>query len=179
MVKSSVSDSIPQDLEITNSNAATNANLGGIFEVQGQIQNTGSATATATAIYATFYDSSGKVVDTASGYPSTPDVASSSSSSFVLSPYDETQLSLFASYSLIAISDTSISNYATGSTNSSPSTTATPTSSPSTTVAPTSPSSTTSATPVTPEFPYWIILPLFAAMLLTSIAFIRNRTTKK
>jgi hypothetical protein len=175
VVKSSVSTSIPQDLEITNSNATTNANLGGIFEVQGQVQNTGSATATATAIYATFYDSSGKVVEIASGYPNTPDIASGSSSQFVLSPNDETQLSQFASYSLTAISDNYISNAATGSTGSTPSTTPTPTAPTSTTSTGTTPT----PTPTVPEFTTLIILPIFAAVLLLSIGFIRKRKPKK
>ena len=185
-VKSSVSASIPQSLTITNSN--TTSNVAGMFEVQGQIQNTGSATATATAIYATFYDSSGKVVETASGYPTPPDIPASATSPFVISPYDETQLSLFPSYSLVAISDNYISNYSTGSTGSSSSSTATPTTSTPTaasTSSANSPSSTTSTapspspTPTVPEFPFLTLLPILAAVLLLSIVFIRKRVLKK
>ena len=182
VVKSSVSASIPQDLEITNSNSTTNANLGGIFEVQGQIQNTGSATATATAIYATFYDSSGKVVDTASGYPRhTRHCCRQLHHNSHYSPYDETQLSQYASYSLIAISDNFISNYATGSTNSASSPTATPTSSSSTTPTPTSSTSslsTTSATPVTPEFPTITAVTIFMALSFLAVIMLTVRKRK-
>ena len=164
VVKSSVSASIPQGLSIIQSNFTT---YYGTPDIMGQIQNTGSATATATAIYATFYDSSGKVVDTASGYPDTPDVPAGTTSQFQIMPSDTTQMSLYASYSLIAISDVSISNYATGSTNSASSPTATPTSSSSTTPTPTSSTSSLSTTTqhqVTPEFPTITAVTIFMAL---------------
>ncbi len=178
VVKSSVSASIPQGLSIIQSNFTT---YYGTPDIMGQIQNTGSATATATAIYATFYDSSGKVVDTASGYPDTPDVPAGTTSQFQIMPSDTTQMSLYASYSLIAISDVSISNYATGSTNSASSPTATPTSSSSTTPTPTSSTSslsTTSATPVTPEFPTITAVTIFMALSFLAVIMLTVRKRK-
>ena len=111
-----------------------------------------------------------------------PTFLQAATSPFVFSPYDETQLSLFASYSLIAISDNYISNYATGSTGSSSSSTATPT--------------TSTATPyahqlnhinctiaISHSYSSGVSIlddsSTFAAVLLLSIVFVRKRTLKK
>ena len=184
VVQSSVSAQIPQDLTITQSNYSL---YYGTPDIMGQIQNTGSATATATAIYATFYDSSGKVVDTASAYPTPPDVSSGSTSPFQIMTSDTTQMSLFASYSLIAVSDNYISNYATGSTSSSPSGTTSPsptaiTASQSPTATLSSPTSTTSTAPsptsTIPELPAVTILMLFTALALSAVIMLTVRKRK-
>ena len=65
---------------------------------------------------------------------------------------------------------------------SAPTATPTHTSTSSPTPAPTassSPNTTPSPTPTIPEFPTWIILPLFTAIILLSMAFAKKRTPKK
>ncbi|MGA2683354.1 MAG: hypothetical protein ABSF44_16335 [Candidatus Bathyarchaeia archaeon] len=65
---------------------------------------------------------------------------------------------------------------------SAPKPTPAPTSTPSPSQTPTSSSSlntTSSPTPAVPEFPTLVILPLFAVMILLSIAFVRKRITKE
>ena len=61
-VSSTSSGSIQQGLEITSNSSYTDS-IGDVHMV-GQIQNTGSATSSATEVFATCYDSSGKVIDT-------------------------------------------------------------------------------------------------------------------
>jgi outer membrane protein assembly factor BamB len=55
----------------------------------------------------------------------------------------------------------------------------TSTSSPTPPTTSSSPTTTTSPTTTVPEFPTWIILPLFLAIILLSMAFIKNRKPKK
>ena len=152
-VTPSVTSSVPMSLEITSN--AHSINSAGIYHITGQVLNTGSSNATAPQVVATFYDSSGKVVDDALAYPTQSGgiIAAGTSASFTISPQDSTRQSLYASYTLVAESNEYISQPVSSS--SSTSSTATPTSSASVT-----------ATPVIPEFPPIAIASLVVAMLL-------------
>ena len=155
-VSSTASGSIQQGLEITSNSSYTDS-IGDVHIV-GQIQNTGSATSSATEIFATCYDSSGKVVDTGLTFANPQDITSGGTAPFEIIITDPTQIPLIASYSLTAQS----SDYALISANSLPSSTATPTSSPTSS----STSSTPTATPTVPEFTF---IPLTIGLLIALV----------
>ena len=146
-VTSTPSGSIQQGLEITSNSSYTDSI--GDLHIVGQIQNTGSATSSATQVFATCYDSSGTVVDTGFTYTNPDDISSSGTASFEIIISDSTQIPLITTYSLTAQS----SDYALISA-SSPSAT---------------PTVTPTATPTIPEFPSLVVLTLFMTISLMTV----------
>jgi len=142
---------VPMSLQITSNTLSTMSN--GIYQITGQILNTNTTDATNIQVAATFYDSNGKVVDTALGYSNAAasTIAGGTSASFSLSPMDTTQQSKYASYTLVAESNEYLSQPVTSTVTAS--------------TAPTSSASTTS-TPVTPEFPSLTVIMLLTTTLL-------------
>ena len=153
-VTSTTSGSITQGLEITSNSSYTDS-IGDVHIV-GQIQNTGSATSSATEIFATCYDSSGMVVDTGLTFANPQDISPGGTSPFEIIVTDSSQIPLITSYSLTAQS----SDYALISANL-PSAT------------PTVTSSTPTATPTTPEFPSLAVLSLFMAISIIIVSCLR------
>lgn len=143
--------SIQQGLVINSDSSYTDSI--GFYHIVGEIQNTGSATSSDTAVYATCYDSSGKVVDTGLGFANPDSIESGNASPFDILITDSSQTSLIASYALTAQS----SDYALVSSSPTPTPTATPTV--------TTQSTPLSTTPV-PEFPAIAIIGVFLTVLL-------------
>jgi len=141
-------NSLPLSLEITSNSYSTGSS--GVFQITGQLLNNGSSAATTPTVYATFYDSSGNVVDVALAYPSTTGgtIAPGASASFTLSPLDSSRQSLYASYTLIANSKEYLSAPVSSSTNA------------------------------TPEFPPQAVLTLLIAILLISAFIITTKKRK-
>ncbi len=92
--------SIQQGLKIL-SNSSYTDNKGG-FHVVGEIENTGKATSSSTEVYATFYDSSGKVVYASLAFANPENIVSGGTSSFEIKFTDSSRVPLIASYSLTA-----------------------------------------------------------------------------
>jgi len=145
------SGSIQQGLQILSNSSYTDSI--GYLHVVGEIQNQGAATSSYNKISATFYDSSGKVVDTDFAFTNPTDVAAGGKAPFEIILIDSSRVPMVASYSLMVQSNT----YAQISINSAQSATPTATASPIPTSSPTATSpptvSTPSSTPVIPEFP--------------------------
>ncbi len=159
-VTSTTNGSITQGLEITSNSSYTDS-IGDVHIV-GQIQNTGSATSSATEIFATCYDSSGMVVDTGLTFANPQDISPGGTSPFEIIVTDSSQIPLITSYSLTAQS----SDYALISA-SLPSAT------------PTVTSSTPTATPTTPEFPSLAVLSLFMAISIIIVVVLTARKRKR
>jgi len=167
-VSSESSSSIVQGLVITSNSNSTDSS--GNFNIDGQVQNVGTIASSTTEVYATCYNSNGKVVDVGSASSDVDPIAPSATSTFEISITDLSQVPLIASYSLTAQS----SDYALVSANSITSTTPTPTAALSETG-----QATSTPTPTVPEFPTLMILPLLGVAILLSIVFVRQRITRK
>ncbi len=156
-------DSIQQGLEITSSTSRIDS--AGVYHLVGEIQNIGMGAATTTEIYATFYDSSGKVVDTSYAFADSGRIASGDSSSFDITVNDLSQIPLISSYSLNADSN----EYALVTSSSS---TQTPTSFPTYQSSPT-------PTPTVPEITTLNLVALLIVMLLVSAITLSVKKRKK
>lgn len=99
-LSSTDSGSIQQGLQIT-SNSSHIDDIGDLHVV-GNIQNTGTAASSNTEVFATFYDSNGRVVDTGITYANPDTIVSGGSSPFDILCTDSTQIPLITSYSLTA-----------------------------------------------------------------------------
>ena len=155
-VSSESSSIIEQGLVITSNSSSIDSS--GNFNIDGQIQNVGTVVSSSTQVYATCYNSSGKVVDVGSAYTDDDPIAPNGISAFEISITDSSQIPLITSYVLTAQS----SDYALVSANSVSSPTQTPL-------------STASTTPVTPEFPALIVLAIFLCLSLFALTMFKIR----
>jgi hypothetical protein len=147
----------PNGLQILSNRSYTDSK--GYIHVDGEIQNIGTATSNHTYIFATFYDSSGKVVDVAQAGADADYINSGDTAPFKIRGFDTTRTPLFASYSLTAESN----NYGLNSVN-----------------LPQSPIPIqTSPTPTVQEFPILAILPLFVAIPLITTMLLRKKQSSK
>lgn len=144
----------PNSLHIVSLHSYTDSE--GYKHVSGEIENSGAETSTGTYLIATWYDSSGKVVDMTLANPdstsktaSPTTIAPGAKASFSINYYVNSQVPSVAGYSVTAQSD----NYGLALTD-----------------LPESPIPIeTSPEPSVPEFPFFIVLSLFGLLLLMAV----------
>lgn len=172
------SSSIQEGLQILSNSSHTDAT--GTFHVVGEIKNTGTATSTSTEVYATYYDQTGKVVDSSFTLTNPDSIAPGSTAPFDITSMDSTRVPLISSYSLTAESNeyelisTNPNSSPTASSTASPA--PTPTATSTETPAPTQAPST-NPSPTIPEFPQLLTLILF--MILTSASSVAIKRARK
>ena len=99
-------DSIPKQLEISSHNASSDVGFS-LFEILGEVQNTGDATAMLVRVFATCYDVDGNVIQVGGVYAEPVDVGVNQKGSFTIW-IDPDNFDLIDSYVLTADSE----NYA-------------------------------------------------------------------
>ena len=96
-------DSIPKQLQITSHNATSDVGFL-LFEILGEVENTGDSTAMLVEVFATCYDEAGDVIQVGGNYAEPVDVGVGQKGSFVIW-IDHENPDLITSYVLTAESD--------------------------------------------------------------------------
>ena len=99
-------DSIPKQLQIASHNSSVDVGFG-LFEILGEVENTGDSTATYVTVFATCYDEAGNVIQVGGDYTEPVNVGVGQKGSFTLW-IDHENPDLINSYTLTAESE----NYA-------------------------------------------------------------------
>jgi hypothetical protein len=141
---------LPNGLQILSNRSYTDSK--GYIHVDGEIQNIGTAISNHTYVFATFYDSSGKVVDVEQTEAGSHYINSGDIASFQIRSYDTMRATLVASYSLTAQSN----NYGLISANLSQSPIPIQT----------SPTPTVQEFPILAILPFFVVIPFITAMIL-------------
>ncbi len=147
----------------------------GALRISGEITNNGDSESTYTIIYATFYDSQGKVVVTDLTFPEPEDMPAGATESFeVFYPDFDNRVPLIASYRLTAESyDYAITASVTGTI------TAAPTATPDSTTNPTTSAQEPTPTPTIPEYPIETAIIALIIATFCSMLFLKGKIGKK
>jgi hypothetical protein len=140
----------------------------GALHITGEIQNTGTKTSTYTIIYATFYDSNGKVVGTDLTFPEPEDMPAGTTESFDVLCVDYDRVPMMTSYTLTAESDQYAITTDVSGTITAPETTTTPT-----TISEATP------TPTVPEYPVATALIAIVIATFCALLFLKGKREQK